>query len=175
MKKTPAGKKHATAHRAAGKPDRRPTRREAEHSIPEPSTAGIDPLAKARARGISLRGEILARDDMLTLAEAAQVLGLTPAAVTDRFRAEKLIALQGAARRGRRYPAWQFREELAGGRLDAVLDALTGHSSWTIHRFFTTPDNTLEGGTPLEVLRRGDLEAVLEAAVHFASGEQGGH
>lgn len=120
-----------------------------------------------------LRGEILARDDVLTLAEAAQALGLTPAGVTDRSRAGKLIVLEPAAR-GRRYPAWQFREELAGGPLEAVLDVLKGHSSWTIHRFFTTPDNTLEGRTPLEVLRHGDLEAVLEAAGLFASGVQGG-
>lgn len=134
----------------------------------------IDPLANARARGIGLRQQILARDDMLTVAEAAQALGLTPPAVNDRFRAGKLIALEAGAR-GRRYPAWQFEDEIVGGPLEAVLGALEGLSSWTIYRFFTTPDRVLEDETPMEVLRRGDIEAAVEAARLLASGEQGGH
>ena len=143
-------------------------------AFPELSTVRIDPLAKARARGMGLRKQILARDDMLTLAEAAQVLGLTPPAVNDRFRAGRLIALEAAAR-GRRYPAWQFEDETAGRPLEAVLDVLKGLSCWAIYRFFTTPDSALEDETPLEVLRRGDIEAAVEAAKLFASGDQGGH
>jgi hypothetical protein len=141
-------------------------------AFPEVSTVRIDPLAKARARGIGLRQRILARDDMLTLAEAAQALGLTPPAVNDRFRAGKLIALEGAAR-GRRYPAWQFEDEIAGRPLEAVLGELRGLTAWTIYRFFTTSDSSLEDETPLTVLRRGDIEAVVESARLFASGEQG--
>ena len=111
---------------------------------------------------------------MLTLAQAAQTLGLTPPAVNDRFRAGKLIALEAGAR-GRRYPAWQFEDEIAGGPLAAALDVLKGLNCWTIYRFFTTPDTTLEDETPLQVLRRGDIEAAVAAAKLFASGEQGGH
>ena len=143
-------------------------------AFPELSTVRIDPLAKARARGMGLRREILARDDMLTLAEAAKALGLTPPAVNDRFRAGRLIALEAGAR-GRRYPAWQFEDEIAGGPLEGVLDVLKGLNCWTIYRFFTTPDSTLEDETPVEVLRRGDIEAAVEAARLFAGGEQGGH
>ncbi len=143
-------------------------------AFPELSTARIDPLAKARARGMGLRQEILARDDMLTLAEAAQALGLTPPAVNNRLRAGKLIALEAAAR-GRRYPAWQFEDEIAGRPLEAVLNVLKGLSCWTIYRFFTTPDSALEDETPVEVLRRGDIEAAVEAAKLFGGGEQGGH
>ena len=62
---------------------------------------------------------------MLTLAEAAQALGLTPPAVNDRFRAGKLIALEAGAR-GRRYPAWQFEDEIVGAPLEAVLAVLKG-------------------------------------------------
>ena len=143
-------------------------------AFPELSTVRIDPLSRARARGVGLRQQILMRDDMLTLAEAAQALGLTPPAVNDRFRAGKLIALQAGAR-GRRYPAWQFEDEIIGAPLEAVLAVLKGLSCWTIYRFFTTPESTLEDETPLEVLRRGDIEAALQAARLFASGEQGGH
>lgn len=141
-------------------------------AFPEVSAMRIDPLAKARARGIGLRQRLLARDDMLTLAEAAEALGLTPPAVNDRFRAGRLIALEAGAR-GRRYPAWQFEDEIAGAPLEAVLDALKGVSAWTSYLFFTTPDGALEDETPLEALRRGDLEAVIDAAKLFASGEQG--
>ncbi|MGH8726844.1 MAG: hypothetical protein ACREV9_01505 [Burkholderiales bacterium] len=143
-------------------------------AFPELSTVHIDPLAKARARGMGLRREIVARDDMLTLAEAAQTLGLTPPAVNNRLRAGKLIALEAAAR-GRRYPAWQFEDEIVGRPLEAVLSVLKGLSCWTIYRFFTTPDSALEDETPVEVLRRGDIEAAVEAAKLFGDGEQGGH
>ena len=143
-------------------------------AFPELSSAHVDPLAKARARGMGLRQRILASDDMLTLAQAAQALGLTAPAVNDRFRAGRLIALEAGAR-GRRYPAWQFEDEVAGRPLEAVLDALKGLNPWTVYRFFTSPDSTLEGETPLDILRRGEVEAVVEAAKVFAAAEQGGH
>ena len=56
-----------------------------------------------------------------------------------------------------------------------MLAALKGLSPWAAYRFFTTPDSTLEDETPLEALRRGDIEAAVSAAKLFASGEQGGH
>lgn len=143
-------------------------------AFPELSTVRIDPLSKARARGMSLRQQILSRDDMLSLAQAAQALDLTPPAINDRFRAGKLIALE-AGSRGRRYPAWQFEDEIAGRPLESVLAVLKGHNPWAIYRFFTTPDSALETATPLDVLRSGDVDAVVEAARLFASGEQGGH
>jgi hypothetical protein len=143
-------------------------------AFPELPTLCIDPLARARARGIGLRQQILGRDDMLTLAQAAQAIGLTPPAVNDRFRAGKLIALEAGVR-GRRYPAWQFEDEIAGRPLEAVLGVLKGLSAWTLYRFFTTPDGALEDETPLEVLRRGDTAAVVDSAKLFVSAEQGGH
>jgi hypothetical protein len=146
----------------------------ATEAFPELSGAHIDPLAKARARGIGLRQRILASDDMLTLAQAAQALGLTAPAVNDRFRAGRLIALEAGAR-GRRYPAWQFEDEIAGRPLEAVLEALKGLSPWAVYRFFTTADSALEDETPLDALRRGAVEAAVEAARLFASAEQGGH
>jgi hypothetical protein len=84
---------------------------------------------------------------MLTPAEAARALGLTAPAVNDRFRAGKLIALEAGVR-GRRYPAWQFEDEVAGEPLDAVLEALKGLNPWTRYRFFTTSDSALEDGEP---------------------------
>jgi hypothetical protein len=146
----------------------------ATEAFPELSGAQIDPLAKARARGMGLRQRILASDDMLSLAQAAQVLGLTAPAVNDRFRARRLIALEAGARR-RRYPAWQFEDDVAGRPLEMVLEALKGLNPWTVYRFFTSPDSTLESETPLDVLRRGEVEAVVEAAKLFAAAEQGGH
>ena len=143
-------------------------------AFPELSGAHIDPLAKARARGMGIRQRILAGDDMLTLAQAAQALGLTPPAVNDRFRAGRLIALEAGAR-GRRYPAWQFEDEIAGRPLEAVLEALKGLNPWAVYRFFTTPDSALEDEAPLDVLRRGEVEAAVEAARLFAGAEQGGH
>ena len=143
-------------------------------AFPELSGAHVDPLATARARGMGIRQRILAGDDMLTLAQAAQALGLTAPAVNDRFRAGRLIALEAGAR-GRRYPAWQFEDEVAGRPLEAVLEVLKGLNPWTVYRFFTTADSSLEDETPLDVLRRGEVDAAAEAARLFAAAEQGGH
>ena len=142
--------------------------------FPEAAAVEFDPLAKARVRGTSLRSQILERDDMLSLAEAAQALRLTPPAVNDRLHAGRLFALEGAVR-GRRYPGWQFEDGVAGKALESVLAALRGADPWSIYRFFTTPDSALNDRVPLEVLRSGDVASVVQAAQRFARGEQGGN
>lgn len=70
------------------------------------------------------------------------------------------------------YPTWQFdREQLVPG-LGAVLQALQGIGPWMRAAFMLTGDAHLNGERPLDVLRRGEIDAVVAAAREY--GEQGG-
>ena len=123
-----------------------------------------DPLAEARLRGLQARRELLAREGgALSSQEVAELLQLSRQAVYKRQRAGRLLALD-CGRHGRAYPAWQF---VAGGvlpGLEEVLTALADHDPWMQLAFFVSENTALEDETPLDVLRRDDLPAVLRAA-----------
>ncbi len=124
-----------------------------------------DPLAKARIRGLRARHELLNREGgILGAQEVAELLGISRQAVHKRHRAGRLLALD-CGRHGYAYPAWQL---VAGGVLPGLpetLRALADHDPWMQLQFFLTENTALPAGTtPLDALRRGELEAVLRAA-----------
>jgi len=131
-----------------------------------------DPLAKARLRGHLAMRELLNADGgALTASQMADVLGISRQAVDKRRKAGQLLAV-ALPRRGLLYPAWQITESGAPlGGLVEVLAELRGHDPWARARFFVTGNDRLGGNRPLDVLREGALEAVLEAARGF--GEHG--
>ena len=130
------------------------------------------PLAAAKLRGLRYREQLLsAEGGTLSSQEVADILGITRQAVDKRRQAEKLIGLS-TGRRGYAYPAWQFDPEhgtLPG--LETVLDDLRDHDPWMQVSFMLNSSAFLEDQTPLELLRRGELNAVRRAAQAF--GEQG--
>lgn len=132
----------------------------------------VDPLAIARLRGKVAMHEVLGQEGgALTASQVGEVLGISRQAVDKRRKGGQLLALS-LPRRGLLYPAWQFRETGAplGGFVE-VLDALSDHDPWAQARFFLDGTDRLGGKRPLDVLRDGDLEAVLDAARAF--GEHG--
>jgi hypothetical protein len=133
----------------------------------------LDPLAPAFARGAMARQELLKEGGgVYTTDRVAEILEITPQAVLKRHNAGKLLALT-FGRRGFRYPAWQFDEERRAvvSGLEDVLAALSGHDAWMQNVFFLTPSGRLSDRRPLDVLREGKFEPVLEAARSFL--EQG--
>lgn len=130
-----------------------------------------DPLARARLRGLEFRGEILRREGgTLSADQVATHLGLSRQAVDKRRRAGKLIGLS-LGRRGYAYPVWQLGQEGILPGLEEVLTSLNVHDPWMRATFFLSGDPRLDGATPLEELRRGNVEAVRRAA--SAYGEHG--
>jgi biotin operon repressor len=130
-----------------------------------------DPLASAKLRGIE-RQQALVKSGggSLSAEETAHLLGISRQAVDKRRRQGQLIGLtQG--RRGYAYPAWQFENGKTIAHLEKALHALRGHDSWMQLNFFLNSNDRLDGITPLQALRAGDLERVLSAASVF--GEQG--
>ena len=63
-----------------------------------------------------------------------------------------------------RYPRWQF-DRLVLPYVHQVIEILreAGYTDWRIHSFLVGP-NELLGESPLDVLRAGGRDAVLEAA-----------
>lgn len=122
-----------------------------------------DPLAAARLRGLRARQQLLeAEGGTVSGQKLAQAIGISRQAIDKRRLANTLIGID-LGERGYAYPVWQIG--LAG--LDLVLAELGDLAPWAQALFFLSPNNWLEGETPLAALRRGERDAVLTAARHF--------
>jgi hypothetical protein len=119
-----------------------------------------DPLAAARLRGLRAKKRLLESEGgAVSGRELAQALGITRQAVDKRRLAGKLIGID-LGKRGYAYPVWQIG--LNG--MDAVLAELDEVDPWTQALFMLSANNWLNGETPLAMLRRGEVEEVLNAA-----------
>lgn len=65
------------------------------------------------------------------------------------------------------FPAFYLDGSIDHVHLGSVVKSLGELDPWTKWQFFTTPKLTLNGETPLEALRKGKLESVLNAAGSF--------
>ncbi len=130
-------------------------------------------LEQAFERADQRKAAILRDPAMLTGEAAAERLGVSRETINRRAQQGRLLALE-FAKRGKRYPAWQFEESVAGRPLESVLAALGSLGDWERYRFFTQRQPGLGGRTPVEALRRGEVDAVKSAAGAWAAGEQGG-
>jgi hypothetical protein len=119
-------------------------------------------LDRADEEGQRLKREILAQPDMLPPEAAASHAGISRQGLDLRRTAGRALALS-FAKRGFRYPAWQFDEKIAEP-LAKVLEALSLRDPWRRYFFLTQPEPLLDGRTPLEALRTGDVTRVLEVA-----------
>lgn len=130
-----------------------------------------DPLAPARLRGFRERERLLEVEGGTWSVEAVRKhLNLARQSVNHRRKQGMLIGLD-AGRHGFLYPAWQFAREGTVPGLEAVLGELRSHEPWMQHLFMVSPNARLGNRTPLEILRSGRIEDVLNAARTF--GEHG--
>lgn len=131
----------------------------------------------ARGRAI-LRGLRIAEADLreaggtFGLDEVRLLLrGISRQAVDKRVQEGRLIAVPGPSNR-RRYPTFQFGDDgsiIAG--LDEIKAALPTRNPWAVLNFFTRPDASLDGRRPVDLLKAGEIEAVVAAARRY--GEPG--
>jgi hypothetical protein len=130
-----------------------------------------DLLASAKLRGLETKRRVIEQlGGTLTVREVADLLGITRQAVGKRRSLNQLIGLlQGS--RSYAYPAFQFErgETLTG--LKEISEALSSHDPWAQLLFFAGANDRLNGRTPLEALRTGQLDAVVRVASIY--GEQG--
>lgn len=128
-----------------------------------------DPLASAKLRGLEIKQKFLEMEGGCEGSEEiAQLVGVTPQAINQRRQRGKLIGFP----RGKGkyiYPLWQFTEEgktIIG--LEKVLDQLVGIDPWTQTAFFLNPNLRLNGQSPLDLLRKGEDNLVINSAIAFA-------
>ena len=130
----------------------------ARRSRPPPDDARL-----AEARRVAQRAQQEALSavmaDALTRQEAAELLGISPQAVSKRHAAGALVALT----RGRElhFPAWQFHEGATLPRLAGVIAAYPG-GALSLSTWAVTPTADLDALAPAHALaRRGGPQRVL--------------
>ncbi|GAA3102811.1 hypothetical protein GCM10010520_54940 [Rhizobium viscosum] len=137
--------------------------------------AAFEPDARSRA---VLQGVRIAQNDLQAAGGAfdleqvrALLHGVSRQAVDKRVQEGSLLAVPGPSNR-RCYPTLQFnRDGTVVGGLKEVRDSLPVESPWAVLNFLARADVRLSGRKPIDVLREGNLQLVLEAANRY--GEQG--
>ena len=117
---------------------------------------------RARQQAFDRRRQLL--DGALTAPEVARLLGTTRQTPHDRAGKDALIAVTDHGRL--RFPAWQFDPDGPNGVVAGLPDVLRaldasplGKISW-----LTRPNPYLVGRTPLQALRDGDVDRVVDQA-----------
>jgi hypothetical protein len=130
-----------------------------------------DPFIAAKFRGLKRKKQMIeTAGGALTSEEVAKVLGISRQGVDKRRGLNQLLALtQG--RRGYSYPSFQFDEDRTISGLEDVLSELKQLDPWMQMVFFTSPNERLNGKTPIEALQKGFAKEVRDVAVGY--GEQG--
>jgi hypothetical protein len=137
--------------------------------------AAFEPDARSQA---VLQGVRIAQNDLKAaggaydLEQVRTLLhGVSRQAVDKRVQEGSLLAVPGPSNR-RCYPTLQFnRDGTVVAGLREVQEALSVDSPWTVLNFLARPDDRLNGKKPIDVLREGYLQLVLDAANRY--GEQG--
>lgn len=125
-------------------------------------------LANAIARGISVRQKLIeAESGSLSAPEAARELGISKPAILKRHHAGQLIAWREEKQNAARFPSWQFHDHKVLDGLEKVLKVLTASSrldDFGQMLFFLSTSSFLRGKRPLDCLRAGEINKVLQAA-----------
>ena len=129
-----------------------------------------DRLAAALRRGERACQNILAvQGKLLDVAEVGARLGMSREDVLQRQSRGRLLALpREDGTLG--FPSWQFADRGLLPGLDTIFRNIGVDDPWMQAAYFLSGDLRLDGRTPLEMLRRGEVEAVRRAAAAY--GEQ---
>jgi len=124
-----------------------------------------DPLAAARLRGLQTKLDLLERaGGALQPREVAVLLRMSRQAVGKRRMAGTLLGVP-TGRRGYEYPACQFVDGGVVAGLAEVASAFDEDvDAWMRLAFLMTANDSLGGKVPMDVLRRGEVDAVVRAA-----------
>ncbi len=132
--------------------------------------AAFTPDARARAL---LRGREIIEQDLrdaggaYSMEEAQALLGhVSRQTVHKKIARGELLSLAGPGRR-RVFPTFQFSKEGLMPGLLQVSKAFPSRSGWALLNFLINPDDRLQGKKPIDVLRTGDVDRVVDSARRF--------
>jgi hypothetical protein len=135
---------------------------------PVVDASAFEPNARAKAL---LRGVQIAQSDLKESGGAydldqVRVLmnGISRQMVDRKVREGSLLAVPGPSNR-RAYPTVQFnRDGTVVPGLKAVQEALPTENPWAVLNFLVRPDPRLDGRTPIDLLKAGEIDLVVDAA-----------
>ncbi len=126
----------------------------------------IDPECEFLERKLLAQGRreqraCLKAPEMLSLAQAATVSGISARNLVRMRREGRLLALAlPRSIRGHRYPKWQFEPEVTQA-LPTILQAFGRDRMWQAYDFLTYPEPLLAGRVPLDEMRADRTSEVL--------------
>lgn len=144
-------------------------------TFPEPARSAFEPDARAKVLALGLKQrhqDLRSAGGAFDLDEVRELMhGVTSQAVGKRVREGSLLAVPGPSNR-RRYPTAQFMNDGTVVRgLKDVNKAFPSASPWMLLNFLVNPDTRLGESTPMDLLKRGEVDLVVEAARRV--GQQG--
>lgn len=124
----------------------------------------FDPLIIYRIKGIESKWRLLFGEELpLDSTEVASLLNIARQTVNKQRKKGKLLGIC-LGNQGYLYPACQFQNGQVIKGLEPVLKELQEYETWTQLSFLKTGDVRLQGATPLEKLKEGDIDTVIWAA-----------
>jgi hypothetical protein len=129
-----------------------------------------DARALAVLEGVRIAQEDLKRSGGAYDLDQVRTLlrGVSRQAIDKRVQEGSLLAVPGPSNH-RSFPTLQFNVDgsVVEG-LKSVREALPTDNPWTILNFLAQPDDRLNGRKPIDLLREGKVELVVEAAQRMA-------
>ena len=122
-------------------------------------SAYIAALGRDLALGSDRRRQVIA--ESLGRGQAAELLGITPQAVSRRLDHQTLVGLKEA--RVWRIPAWQFAPEFEDGVLPGIRELSESFPGGvtSLSRWMQRENADLDDLAPVEAVRRGRLDSVI--------------
>ena len=117
---------------------------------------------EAQKRAFAMRRELL--EGALTTAQTAELLGTKRQTPHDRLKSGTLLALEDNGRW--LFPYWQFDANGAKGIIEGLPETLhaLNISAFAKANWLTLPNPYLEGRTPIQALKAGDVRRVVDIA-----------
>ncbi|SRR6266404_709500 len=136
-----------------------------------PAAKGDNRLANAVARGITVRQKLMeAQGGSLSAEEAARELSISKTAILKRYQKGQIIAWREERQNAARFPVWQFKDHKVVDGLEEILRVLNAGSrldDFGRMLFFLSTMGFLGGKRPLDCLRAGEVNKVLQAAAGY--------
>lgn len=142
-----------------------------EDDIPK---ANRQALEEAFHRATEQNIRLLNDPHMLEAKEVLGRLSISKGELWSRVGQHKILALtiMGLTR----FPDWQLTPTILDSPAwPKVLKILSTRGQWSQFRFFQTPQPSLGGSVPVDLLREGKGSRLFKAAQVWVDAEQGGH
>jgi hypothetical protein len=142
--------------------------------VMQASKANAEEIAfqRVRMRSQGAEEKLLAEEGgVLSDAEFAEKLGVRSRSTIQNYREQNKIFAVPRGARNLCYPAWQiFKKDLLPGLGETLgIFAPAKLDPFSTMLFFLTPAEALDDERPLDLLRRGEVEAVMAQARHHGS------